>query len=101
MKTLQVYSNSNAHEDAVHHYYDLIKDGELTTLNSSDNSVWQDHAQEEFRASLLDHGNGVIVKLADRTFSFDYTEAFELLVLLLTTQEDRVKIVEQTTILEL
>lgn len=101
MKTLQVYSNSERHEDAVHHYYDLTKDGELVTLNSSDSSVWQDHAQEEFRASLLDHGNGVIVKLKDRTFSFDYTEAFELLVLLVTTQEDRLKIVEQTTILEL
>lgn len=101
MKTLQVYSNSEAHEDAIHHYYDLIKDGEYFTLNTSNSDVWQEDAQEEFRASLVDHGNGAIIKLRDTTFSVDYSQAFELLILLLSSVEDRVKIVEQTTILEL
>lgn len=101
MKTLQVYSNSEAHEDAVHHYYDLTKDGNKVTLKTSNDSIWHDHAQEEWRAGLEDSGNGYIIRLGDRQFHFDYSESYELLVLLLVTQEDRIKIVEQTTILEL
>lgn len=101
MKTLQVYSNSNKNEDAIHHYYNLTKDGSKFTLKTSDDSIWHDHAQDEWRASLDDDGNGPIIRIGDRQFHFDYSEAYELLVLLLVTQEDRIKIVEQTTILEL
>lgn len=83
------------------HEYDIVEIADTTILKYSSNNSWYEHVKDTEAASLVDDGNGVKINLGNRKIKLDYTEAFEVLILLAKNNDCSFKICKEETIIKL
>lgn len=96
----QVYVQIDAEGTApLSHDYDL-EDGYLfTTLKYSANVDWGDQLVGRVAASIQDDGNGIIIKMEGiKKLELNYSQAQQLLILLLSNNQEKIEIRESKLI---
>jgi hypothetical protein len=98
MKQVYVQTDSEGIEP-LSHDYDL-EDGYLfTTLKYSNNNDWNNDIKGSLAGSLQDDGNGVIIKMDGlKKLELDYMQAQQLLILLLSNNNEKIEIRESKLI---
>jgi aspartate 1-decarboxylase len=75
--------------------YDIRETGRLSTLVYSPCSNWNSDLMGGTAANLVDDGDELIVNLGDiDTFTLNYMQAQQLLILLLNSSEEKIEIRE-------
>lgn len=96
----QVYVQTNHEEvESLSHDYDL-EDGYLfTTLKFSNSNDWAEDLKGAVAGTLQDDGNGIIINIPDlKKLKLDYSQAQQLLILLLSNNEEKIEIRESKVI---
>jgi hypothetical protein len=96
----QVYlQTDNEGIEPLSHDYDL-EDGYLFTSLKHSNSVeWNEDIRGSLAGSLQDDGNGVIIKMDGlKKLELDYMQAQQLLILLLSNNNEKIEIRESKLI---
>lgn len=96
MKTTQVWAECS--ENEVEHDYDITEVDNAVVLSYSNNPLWSSGLQGKLRASWIDDGNSIKVKIGDKKFHFGYDELIELTALILHCNETRIELREFQTI---
>lgn len=96
----QVYVQAETDETApLSHDYDLNEGYLATTLKYSSSSDWGSQLVGETAGSIQDNGNGIIIKIKDmKTLNLDYLQANQILILLLSNNNERMEIRESKLI---
>jgi hypothetical protein len=97
----QVYSQISLDEDdAMSHDYDLDEGYLFTTLKYSKNSDWADHLKGEIAGSIQDtEEDEVVIKIEEmKPLKLNYMQAQQLLILLLSNNEEKIEIRESKII---
>ncbi len=97
----QVYSQISLDENAgMSHEYDLDKGYLFTTLKYSNSSDWADHLKGEVAGSIQDgEEDEVVIKIEEmKPLKLNYMQAQQLLILLLSNNEEKIEIRESKII---
>jgi hypothetical protein len=90
MEDLQVYVQNNR-DGELDYDYDLIMGGAVDTLKYSDHKDWT--CGGETALKLTDDGNGIKFKFPDKkVIELDYSEAREMLVMLMMHMDEKIEI---------
>jgi hypothetical protein len=96
----QVYLQISDEENVpLSHEYDLDVGYLFTTLKYSGSSIWADDIIGTIAASIQDTGDGLILKINGmKQVKLDYSQALQVLILLLNNAQDKLEIRESKLI---
>ena len=95
MKNTQVWVESS--KNKIEHDYDITKVDNKVSLIYSDNPLWSSELKGNSRASWVDDGNSVKIKIGDKKFHLDYDELLELTALIIYCNETKIELREYQT----
>lgn len=95
MKTTQVWAECSNKE--LEHNYDITDVENAAILSYSNNPLWSSGLQGMPRASLIDDGNSVRIKIGDKKINLGYDELSELTALILHCNETKIELREYQT----